>query len=122
MKINNIAVTKRDFESLSETIKHVRKTIYKGQIESADFMLKGLVTYLDKNLAADDLLTREVKMHDKVRITNSDDFETSNFIGEEGFIVSIQLNYEYPFEIEFENRELEGKNDWLWKAENFEFV
>ncbi len=122
MKINNIEVTKRDFESLSETIKHVRKTISKGQIESADFMLKGLVTYLDKNLAADDLLTREVKMHDKVRITNSDDFETSNFIGEEGFIVSIQLNYEYPFEVEFENRELEGKNDWLWKAKNFEFV
>lgn len=53
MKINNIQITKNDFENLAETIATIREYIAEDKIEIADSILSDLETHLKRNLKED---------------------------------------------------------------------
>ncbi len=53
MKINNLRVTKKDFQDLLKAIKYVRKEIADGNTNRADFVLQSLERNLEKNLQND---------------------------------------------------------------------
>lgn len=128
MKINNIEITKSDFESLLNTIKNSIKSIDEGKVEDARFILEAIEAHLEHNLQADrqvdtKRIDKAIKLHDRVRIVSSDDYETNKFVGKEGYIIDIDDRHEYPYEIELEDWILreEGKS-YLWRAEDLELV
>lgn len=125
LKINDIEITREDFKELLHSIKIMRRVLKSGDIEVADFMLEKFEKSLEKNLEADaesiENQNEDLKIYDKVKIISAPDLETRHYVGQEGWIVNIDLSYDYPYEVEFDNP-IEFKNDWLWEARNLQKI
>lgn len=68
----------------------------------------------------------KIKLYDKVKVIKNlpEDGEVelvrNNYIGEIATVISIDKNWDYPYELSFEDKDLE--NDYLWKREELEFT
>ncbi len=66
------------------------------------------------------------KIGDTVKIIKISDDEQKEYLGHTGKIVDIDREWEYPYLIEFHDRELQTKNTrsgtWLWKGYQLEVV
>ena len=65
-------------------------------------------------------LFRKLQIHDKVVVVSSDDYDVKNYIGKIGWVVDINKDWEYPYEVEFEDKSF--LNVWLWKRENLKLI
>lgn len=72
MKINNIQITKDDFENLAETIATIREYIAEDKIEIADNILSGLETHLKRNLREDKEMNFKHMRSNNVRFTSDE--------------------------------------------------
>lgn len=59
LKINNIEITKEDFEDLLGSIQLMQRNLKDGNLASVEFMLETLESHLKNNLMQDDRLQRE---------------------------------------------------------------
>lgn len=66
------------------------------------------------------------EINDLVKIVKISDESQSEYIGQEGKIVDIDEKWEYPYAIEFSNKELQRKSvcsgGWLWKDYQLEAI
>ena len=121
MKINNIKVTREDFECLAKTLDNFINELENGAVNEVIEGLNKIKNRLEDNLKADDeLQERELRIHDKVEVKSSDDKDLEDYIGKVGWIIDINLQREYPYEVEFEDKSF--LNDWLWKKEDLKLI
>ena len=68
----------------------------------------------------------KIKLYDKVKViknlpeSGEVELVRNNYIGEVATVISIDKNWDYPYELSFNDKDLE--NDYLWKREELEFA
>lgn len=116
--INGLKVTKEDFEGLLKDLKTMQALNNTSDRERLNYMLESLISRLETNLKADK--QRELKIHDMVEVISSDDEDLEDYIGQTGWIVDIEDTREYPYEVEFQDKNF--SDDWLWKKEELKLI
>ena len=68
----------------------------------------------------------KIELYDKVKVIKNlpengeVELIRNNYIGEVATVISIDKNWDYPYELSFNDKDLE--NDYLWKREELEFT
>ncbi len=118
-------IARKDLKGLIKYTEQVKTCIDEDRKDDA----KHLINMLQKNIA-DHIKDKQLKVDDRVKVIDviEDElyYKYEDFIGGEGFIVKIHDRKDYPYEIEFENEELQRKVEreggLLWKEKELEAV
>ena len=124
----SIAQLEQQERLYTERVEEVQKELKEERTKLAVLKIQkyGASKALEGKQYDNSLVSNVIRKYDKVRVIAnlSDrgeiDKDRERYVGAVGNVVGIDEDYEYPYNIEFEDESL--GQDWLWKKEELEFA